>query len=314
MCGLSCARSSDCVDVISNGWASGSSAAVDAGCGASMATSCDTAIPRDSPAGPFAARPNSMTGSMSGTSTRDSRTTLISGRCTGAERELDRSARKSERRSPRDSVKSSDAATAAGRVPLERHHSMPHSTATKVTPTTRSMTRSSGMRSGRWSGRGHAYRLVDVDGHETRAAGLGHGDAEELRGELHGGLVVRDEDELHALRHLLDDVAEAADVVLVERRIHFVQQAERRRVQVEDGEHQRHRRERFLAARQLVDAAVALARRARHDGHAGRQRVLAHQLEIDVAAAEQLGKLVLQARIDAVERVFEAGARFLVDL
>ena len=51
----------------------------------------------------------------------------------------------------------------------------------------------------------------------------------QLRGQLHRGLVVRDEDELHALGHFLDGVAEAADVVLVERRVDLVQQAERRR-------------------------------------------------------------------------------------
>ena len=62
--------------------------------------------------------------------------------------------------------------------------------------------------------------------------------------------------------HVLHDVAEAADVVLVERRVHLVQQAERRRVQIEDREHERHGGERLLAAGQLVDGAVALAGRA----------------------------------------------------
>ena len=47
------------------------------------------------------------------------------------------------------------------------------------------------------------------------------------------------------------DVAEAPDVVLVERRVHFVEQAERRRIQVEDREHQRHGGERLLAAGEL---------------------------------------------------------------
>ena len=112
----------------------------------------------------------------------------------------------------------------------------------------------------------------------------------------------------------LHDVAEAADVVLVERRVDFVEQAERRGIEIEDREHQRDRGQRLLAARELVNAAVALARRARHDGDAGRQHVFADQLQVRVAAAEQLREFVLEAVVDAVERVLEARARFLVDL
>ena len=112
----------------------------------------------------------------------------------------------------------------------------------------------------------------------------------------------------------LHDVAEAADVVLVERRVHFVQHAERRGIQVEDREHQRHGGERLLAARKLVDAAVALAGRTRHDGDAGFEDVFADQLQVGMTAAEQLREFVLQAGVDAVEGVLEARARFLVDL
>ena len=94
----------------------------------------------------------------------------------------------------------------------------------------------------------------------------------------------------------LHDVAEAADVVLIERRVHLVEQAERRRIEIEDREHQRHGGERLLAARQLVDGAVALARRARHDGDAGGQRIVAHELEIGMAAAEQPREFLLAGR------------------
>ena len=93
-----------------------------------------------------------------------------------------------------------------------------------------------------------------------------------------------------------DDVAEPADVVFVERRVHFVEDAERRGIQVEDREHQRHGGERLLAARELVDAAVALAGRPRHDGDAGLENVFADQLEIGMATAEQLGEFVLAGR------------------
>jgi hypothetical protein len=43
------------------------------------------------------------------------------------------------------------------------------------------------------SHRCHAHGFVDVDGDEAGHAGLVHCDADELRGELHRGLVVSDE-------------------------------------------------------------------------------------------------------------------------
>ena len=49
---------------------------------------------------------------------------------------------------------------------------------------------------------------------------------------------MRDEDEVHAFGHLLDDVAEPADVVLVERRVHFVEDAEGARLILEDPDQQ----------------------------------------------------------------------------
>src|SRR5579863_8987403 len=74
-------------------------------------------------------------------------------------------------------------------------------------------------------------RLVDVDGHEARYPGLVHGHAEKLGGKLHGRLVVSDEDELHAARHVAHDIAEATDVVLIERRVDLIEQAERSGIQ-----------------------------------------------------------------------------------
>src|SRR4051812_45077534 len=159
---------------------------------------------------------SSMTGSASLIETRRSRTTLISGSGEGL---------RADALSMADSSRGS---AASGLLRRARHHSKPAMPAMNKTPAMRRMRRSSLMPTSR---SGHAHGLVDVYRHESRTARFGHGDSEQLRGQLHGGLVVRDEDELHALRHLLDDVAEAADVVLVERRIHFVQQAERRRVQ-----------------------------------------------------------------------------------
>ena len=56
----------------------------------------------------------------------------------------------------------------------------------------------------------------------------------------------------------LHDVAETADIVFVERRVHFVEDTERRGIQVEDREHQRHGGERLLATRQLVNLLLRL--------------------------------------------------------
>src|SRR5687767_4844871 len=46
------------------------------------------------------------------------------------------------------------------------------------------------------------HRGLDIHFHDPRDAGLGHGHAHELLRELHGDLVVRDEEELRLRRHL----------------------------------------------------------------------------------------------------------------
>lgn len=96
-----------------------------------------------------------------------------------------------------------------------------------------------------------------------------HGHAHQLIGHFHGDLVVGDIDELHLFRHLLHQSRITSDVGIVQWRIDFVEHAERRRVQLEDGEYQRQRGQRLFPAGQQVDGAVLLARRARHDRHTG---------------------------------------------
>ncbi|MNI61884.1 hypothetical protein D3C73_1171760 [compost metagenome] len=49
-------------------------------------------------------------------------------------------------------------------------------------------------------------------------------------------------------RHFIHKVAVALDIVVVERRIHFVQNADRSGIGKEDGEDQRHRRQCLFAA------------------------------------------------------------------
>src|SRR4051812_34285443 len=118
-------------------------------------------------------------------------------------------------------------------------------------------------------------RFADVDRHHARYALLLHRHADELVRHLHGDLVVADEQELRLARHLLHQLAEALGIGVVERRVDLVEQAERRRVELEEREHQGDRRQRLLAARQQVDAGVLLARGARDDLHAAVQDLLA---------------------------------------
>ena len=89
------------------------------------------------------------------------------------------------------------------------------------------------------------------------------------------------------LRHLAHEIAEALGVVVVERRVDLVEQAERRRVQLEHREHERERGERLLAAREQMDRGVLLARRLRDHLHAAVEDLLAGQHEPRVAAAEE---------------------------
>src|SRR6056297_2392529 len=183
-------------------------------------------------------------------------------------------------------------------------------------PTSRRMTRNSSMAttSDAGSARRHFHRRVEIDRHQAGDTGLLHGNASELARHLHGDLVVRDEHELHLRRHFLDDIAEAADVGVVERRIHLVQHAERRRVQLENGEHQRDGGQRLLAAREQVDGTVAFAGRPRHHRHARGEEILAGELQIGVPAAEKLREQPLEAGVHQVVGLAEARARLLVDL
>ena len=83
---------------------------------------------------------------------------------------------------------------------------------------------------------------------------------------------------------------------------------------IEYRKHQRDRGERLLAARQLADGAVALARRTRHHGDAGFFGLLFRDFEIGVAAAEQTRKFLLQSGIHPIEGVLETRPRLAIDL
>ena len=132
---------------------------------------------------------------------------------------------------------------------------------------------------------------VEIDRDELRDAALGHGDAEEPVHPRHGDRIVGDDDEAGVGRaaHLVQQVAEALDIVVVERRVDLVQHADRRRVGEEHREDQRQRGQRLLAARQQRQRLRLLAGRLGDDFEAGLQRIVAFdQLQFGRAAAEQL--------------------------
>ena len=109
--------------------------------------------------------------------------------------------------------------------------------------------------------------------------------------------IVGDDDEagIGRARHLVEQVAEALDIVIVERRIDLVEHADRRRIGEEHGEDQRQSRERLLAAGEKRQRHRFLARRLRHDLEAGFERIFAlDQLQLGIAAAEQFDKKLLE--------------------
>ena len=77
---------------------------------------------------------------------------------------------------------------------------------------------------------------MELDGDQLRDAALLHRHAIEKVGDLHGALVVRDEDELRAMLEGVQRAQEAVDVDLVEGVVGLVEDAERRRSVLEDGQ------------------------------------------------------------------------------
>jgi len=125
---------------------------------------------------------------------------------------------------------------------------------------------------------------------------------------------VADEQELRALAHLADQIAVALGVGIVQRRVHLVEQAERRRVELEDREHERDRRQCLLATAEQMDGAVLLARRLRHHLHASVQDLVARHHQLRVAAAEQAREHAAEVFVDLVEGAAQQVACFEVDL
>src|SRR5262249_31786959 len=160
-----------------------------------------------------------------------------------------------------------------------------------------------------------AVTSVQLHRDQLRHAGLLHRHPVEAVGDLHRLAVVGDENELGVLLHALEHLDEAADVGVVERRVDLVEQAERARAVLEDGEHQRHRGEGLLAARKELNALQALARRRGDDVDAALERVaFVEWYQAGLAVAVERGERPGEVLVDDGERLLEALPRRLVDL
>ena len=128
-----------------------------------------------------------------------------------------------------------------------------------------------------------------------------HGHADELLGHFHGDFVVADEQELRLFGHRGHQLGVALGVGVIQRRVHLVEQAKRRGVQVEDGKHQGDSGQRFLPAREQRNRLVLFARRLGDDLHARVQNFLARHHQAGIATAKQLGEHAAKMFVHGVE-------------
>ena len=125
---------------------------------------------------------------------------------------------------------------------------------------------------------------------------------------------MRNEDKLHFIRHLTDDIAETPHICIVERCVHLIEHAKRCRIQFEYREDQCHRRQRFFATRQQMNRTVTFTRRTSHHGNSRRQEIVAGELQVGMTAAKQLREQAFETLVDVIVSLAEARARFPVDL
>ena len=115
--------------------------------------------------------------------------------------------------------------------------------------------------------------------------------------------------------HRVEQVAEAFDVGIVQRRIDFVEHADWGGVGQEQREDQRDRGERLFAAREQGQRLQALAGGLGKDLKARFQWIVAvDQREVRRAAFEQLGEQPLEVRVDRFERGAQPLPPFAVEV
>jgi hypothetical protein len=82
--------------------------------------------------------------------------------------------------------------------------------------------------------RGVFVTTIQINAYNLRDPGLLHRNSVDYVCLGHGAFAVGDNDELRAGAHVGDQLREAANVRLVEGRIHLVEDTERRRLELED--------------------------------------------------------------------------------
>src|SRR5829696_3014012 len=142
----------------------------------------------------------------------------------------------------------------------------------------------------------------ELSRHHAGDSVTAHAYAVQRVGGIHRALLVRDDDELRAVRVALYELEEAVDVDVVERGLDLVEDVERTRPGEEDGEHEGQRDERLLAPGEEREALRGLAGRGDLDLDAG--------LGLLVLLTLGLGRLTLRRRFTSHNR---ARADLLLD-
>src|SRR6476619_6586044 len=140
-------------------------------------------------------------------------------------------------------------------------------------------------------------RSFEVDGDELGNPALGHGHTVEPVHARHGDRIMRDDDEprVGRTRHLVEQTAEALDVVIVKGGINLIEYADWSGVRKKDREDERKCGERLLAAGEQRQRCRLLSRRPRDDLKPGFKGIFAFdELQLGSAASEQLGEQVLE--------------------
>ena len=125
--------------------------------------------------------------------------------------------------------------------------------------------------------------------------------------------MVRDHEELRRLRHLEAKARQSRLVRFVERRVHFVKQAEGRGIEFEHGKNKRRGGERLLAPGERSNGGVFLPRRLRRDvDPRGEDFVTGHR-KFGVPAPEKPREGLFEVSVHALEGLPHAASRIRVD-
>ena len=116
-----------------------------------------------------------------------------------------------------------------------------------------------------------------------------------------------DDDELRLRAHRSDHIREAPDVGFVQRRVHFVQNAERAGLIFENGDEQSERGKSLFASAEQLDILQTLARRLRGNVNARvAGAVYFRQAHFAGAAAEERAEGFRKIRVDCGEGLLES--------